>query len=79
MQQAVGSGETVYRFTTAARDKLYNQGGFAQLADADQRVAVLLDGKRSLSAIIDKVPFGVFETLRLINRLQKAGAIERLT
>ena len=77
LQRSVGSGETVYKFTTAARDKLYNQGGFAKLADADQRVAVLLDGSRSLSEIIAKVPFGMFDTLRLISKLKKAGAIEQ--
>jgi hypothetical protein len=77
LQRSVGSGETIYKFTTAARDKLYNQGGFAKLADADQRVAVLLDGSRSLSEIIAKVPFGMFDTLRLIAKLKKAGAIEQ--
>jgi len=76
LQKDVGSGESVYRFTAAARDKLYNQGGFAKLADADQRVAVLLDGTRSLSEIIAKVPFGLFDTLKLIRRLKNAGAIE---
>ena len=78
LQRDVGSGETVYGFTTAARDTLYNQGGFAKLADADQRVAVLLDGKRSLSEIIAKVPFGMFDTLKLIRKLKKAGAIKQV-
>lgn len=76
LQKDVGSGESVYRFTSAARDKLYKQGGFAKLADADQRVAVLLDGTRSLSEVIAKVPFGLFDTLKLIRRLKNAGAIE---
>ncbi len=78
LRKEVGSGETVYGFTTSARNTLYKQGGFQRLVDADQRVAVLLDGKRSISEIIAKVPYGLVETLRIIHKLKKAGAIRQV-
>jgi len=78
LRKEVGSGESVYGFTTAAREKLFKQGGFQRLVDADQRVVMLLDGKRSLSEIIAKVPYGVVETLRIVAKLKKAGALTKL-
>lgn len=78
LRKEVGSGESVYAFTAAARAKLYEQGGFQRLVDADQRVVVLLDGKRSLSEIVAKVPYGMVETLRIVAKLKKAGAVTKV-
>lgn len=79
VQRDVGSGETVYGFTESARDKLWKQGGFQRLVESDQRVCVLLDGKKTLSEIIAKVPLGWAETLRIIHKLLKAGALRKLS
>jgi hypothetical protein len=78
LRKEVGSGESVFAFTPAARAKLYEQGGFQRLVDADQRVVVLLDGKRSISEIVAKVPYGMVETLRIVAKLKKAGAITKV-
>ncbi len=78
IQRELGSGETTYEFTPSARDMLYKKGGFQRLIESDQRVAVLLDGKKSVSEILSKVPLHWAETMRILHRLLKAGAIERV-
>jgi len=66
----------VYRMTEKGRQKLFVKGGFKALSDPEQRVVVLIDGKRSLEEVQKRVVVLPNDTLRIFNKLQKYGAVK---
>ncbi len=66
----------VYRLTELGRQKLFVKGGFKALSDPEQRIVVLLDGKRTLEEIQKRAHVLPRDTLRIMHKLENYGAVK---
>ncbi|MHC5038748.1 MAG: hypothetical protein ACYTHM_15675 [Planctomycetota bacterium] len=66
----------VYRLTEKGRQTLFIKGGFKSLSDPEQRIVVLIDGKRTLEEVQEKAVVLPSDTLRIYYKLKKYGAIK---
>ncbi|MHC4777859.1 MAG: hypothetical protein ACYTFG_04690 [Planctomycetota bacterium] len=69
---------SVYRITEKGRQTLFVKGGFKKLSDPEQRIVVLVDGKRTLEEVQKRAVVLPNDTLRIFAKLQRYGAIKEM-
>jgi hypothetical protein len=66
----------VYRLTELGRQKLFVKGGFKMLSDPEQRIVVLIDGRRTFQEIQDRVLVLPADVYRIMHKLVSYGAVK---
>jgi hypothetical protein len=67
---------SIYRLSEIGRQKLFVQGGFKELSGPEQRIVVLIDGKKTLEEICQRALVIPNDALRIFHKLIKYGVIK---
>ena len=67
---------SIYRLSEVGRQKMFVQGGFKSLSAPEQRIVVLIDGKKTLDEIRQKASVLPSDALRIFHKLLQYGAIK---